>query len=107
LTVLRYVERNPLRAGLVEQAEDWPWSSLAWRQAGGPVRLDEGPADRPEPWVPRVNAAETEKELQALRRCVHRGMPFGSPTWIARIAQRLGLETTRRPQGRPKKKEKK
>jgi putative transposase len=33
LTVLRYVERNPLRAGLVERAEDWPWSSLrAWRQ---------------------------------------------------------------------------
>ena len=38
LTVLRYVERNPLRANLVERAEDWPWSSLAWRagrQAAG------------------------------------------------------------------------
>src|SRR5579864_3129721 len=31
LTVLRYVERNPLRASLVERAESWPWSSLAWR----------------------------------------------------------------------------
>ncbi len=29
-TVVRYVERNPLRAGLVERAEDWPWSSPAW-----------------------------------------------------------------------------
>jgi len=29
-TVIRYVERNPLRAGLVDRAEDWPWSSLAW-----------------------------------------------------------------------------
>jgi len=29
-TVVRYVERNPLRAGLVGRAEDWPWSSLAW-----------------------------------------------------------------------------
>src|SRR4029078_883694 len=28
LTVLRYVERNPLRANLVERAEDWQWSSL-------------------------------------------------------------------------------
>jgi len=28
LTVLRYIERNPLRAGLVAQAEEWPWSSL-------------------------------------------------------------------------------
>ncbi len=30
LTVLRYVERNALRAGLVERAEQWPWSSLPW-----------------------------------------------------------------------------
>jgi putative transposase len=29
LTVLRYVERNPVRAGLVVSAEAWPWSSLA------------------------------------------------------------------------------
>jgi REP element-mobilizing transposase RayT len=28
LTVLRYVERNPLRAGLVERAKEWPWSNL-------------------------------------------------------------------------------
>ena len=33
--MLRYVERNPLRAGLVGRAEDWPWSSLACRLAGG------------------------------------------------------------------------
>ena len=32
LTVLRYVERNPVRAGLVRRAEDWPWSSLALRR---------------------------------------------------------------------------
>lgn len=36
-TVLRYVERNALRAGLVRRAEDWPWSSLACRLAGGAV----------------------------------------------------------------------
>ena len=28
-TVLRYVERNPLRANLVEQAQDWRWSCLS------------------------------------------------------------------------------
>ncbi len=28
ITVVRYVERNPVRAGLVTRAEDWPWSSL-------------------------------------------------------------------------------
>src|SRR5437762_176909 len=34
LTVLRYVERNPLRAKLVRQAEAWAWSSLSWRSSG-------------------------------------------------------------------------
>ena len=29
LSVLRYVERNPLRAELVDRAQVWPWSSLS------------------------------------------------------------------------------
>src|SRR5438876_1050570 len=33
LTVLRYVERNALRAKLVKRAQDWRWSSL-WRRCG-------------------------------------------------------------------------
>ena len=36
LTVLRYVERNPLRAGLVTRAEAWNWSGLA-KRVGGPL----------------------------------------------------------------------
>jgi putative transposase len=109
LTVLRYVERNALRAGLVARAEEWPWSSLAWRPPGvsGPVRLDEGPTERPSRWVQFVNAPQNEEELTALRRCVNRGTPFGSETWIIRTARRLGLEATLRPQGRPKRTEKK
>jgi len=31
LTVLRYVERNAVRAGLVTRSRDWPWGSAAWR----------------------------------------------------------------------------
>ena len=36
--VVRYVGRNPLRAGLVERAEDWPWSSLHWSRKRGQAR---------------------------------------------------------------------
>ncbi len=41
LTVVRYIERNPLRAGLVERAEAWRWSSLPWLEAPerAPVRV--------------------------------------------------------------------
>jgi RHS repeat-associated protein len=74
LTVLRYVERNPLRAGLVRQAENWPWSSLrSWVQGARPAWLAEGPVDRPRRWLTYVNRAETAAELQGLRRSVQRG----------------------------------
>ena len=109
LTVLRYVERNPLRAALVARPEDWPWSSLAWRLAGAgsSVVLDEGPAERPSQWLRIVTAPHSEEELIALRRCVQRGTPFGTKTWMARTARRLGLESTLRARGRPRKLKKK
>src|SRR5271165_906685 len=44
LTVVRYVERNPLRAGLVERAQDWRWSSLR-ADTQGPS-IDPGPVAR-------------------------------------------------------------
>jgi putative transposase len=106
LTVLRYVERNPLRAGLVRRAEDWPWSSLACRLAGGDEaarRLHPGPVAVPADWLYLVNQPQTEAELEALRVSVVRGRPFGSAAWVATVVKRLGLESTVRPRGRPRK----
>ncbi len=69
LTVLRYVERNPLRAGLVQQAEDWRWSSLWQRRQRSPQPLiEEGPVPLPRSWRAHVNAVQTEAEPEALRR---------------------------------------
>ena len=96
LTVLRYVERNPLRAGLVERAQDWPWSSLSRSLCPLPV-------SRPLNWIDWVNQPQTEAELEQLRRSVNRGTPYGSADWVQRIASALGLEASLRPQGRPKK----
>lgn len=105
VTVVRYVERNPLRAGLVDRAEDWRWASL-WRrqQRDWKTRafLTEWPVSRPRSWVAWMNQPETEMELRALRQSVQKGRPFGSETWVARMAKRLGLESTLRPRGRPK-----
>ena len=108
LTVLRYVERNPLRAKLVRRAENWPWSSLHWRQEKQRLMfLDEGPVPRPRNWLARVNAAETTAELEAVRRSIARGAPYGSRVWTQRAAVRLGLGPSLRPRGRPRKTEKK
>jgi putative transposase len=105
-SVCRYVERNPLRAHLVQRAKDWRWSSL-WRRRRGdeePARLlAPWPLPLPEGWVEQVNAPQTEAELQALRRSVQRGYPYGSGGWQQQMAARLGLCHTLRPRGRPKK----
>jgi putative transposase len=105
--VLRYVERNPVRAGLVESADEWLWSS-AWRyyHAGRSAKplLAEWPIDRPHDWLRRVNRAETPAELDALRRSTRRSRPYGGAAWQERIVERLGLEWTVRARGRPRKK---
>jgi len=107
-TVLRYVERNALRAGLVKRAEQWRWSSLAHRRngAGDPIGdlLHEWPVPMPADWEKRVNRAETEAELEAVRRSVTRSQPFGSELWQKQTARSLNLESTFRSPGRPKKK---
>jgi putative transposase len=104
LRVLRYVERNPLRAGLVDRAEQWRWSSLgqAERRLAGP-KLHPGPVPRPEGWLEWVAGAETEAELEALRRSVVRGAPFGEEHWQEQTAEELGLGASLRPLGRPRK----
>jgi putative transposase len=105
-TVCRYVERNPLRAGLVRRAEAWRWSSLGRREQDVPTpRLSDWPDGRPERslWLKEVNRVETEAEMQALRRSVERGTPFGEERWTERTATRLGLDSTLRPRGRPRK----
>jgi putative transposase len=52
-----------------------------------------------------VNEVQTEGELDALRRSVQRGCPFGDEVWQQRTAKQLGLEFTLRPRGRPRKKQ--
>jgi putative transposase len=109
LTVLRYVERNAVRPTLVSRAEEWRWCSL-WRArhpADDPDKpaLSPWPIARPADWVARVNRPISKKELDAIRISVVRGRPFGDQQWQERTAKRLGLESTFRPRGRPKKAE--
>lgn len=108
LTLCRYVEANALRAGLVKRAEDWPWSGLYGRRhRGKPFVLAEWPVDRPRHWTTMVNDAVAEEELERLRTSVNRGRPLGQEEWVRRTAKRLGLSSSLRNPGRPRKKAKK
>ncbi len=102
--VCRYVERNALTAKLVKRSEDYRWGSLYnWLGGDSPIVLATWPIRRLPRWVERVNEALTPNELSALRYSVKRGLPYGDEAWTAETANRLGLESTTKPRGRPKK----
>jgi len=98
LTVLRYVERNALRANLVDKAENWQWVSAA----GGRGR-DEMPIELPGDWLKILNEPQSGAELDTVRQSVNRERPLGSTEWQKVTAVRLGLEASLRPRGRPRK----
>jgi putative transposase len=106
LSVCRYVERNPLRANLVAKAQDWRWSSL-WtrpdRRSTIGVLLSPWPVAMPPRWTTMVNQVQNEKELAALHRARDRGQPYGQDRWVQKTASALGIESSLRPPGRPKK----
>jgi putative transposase len=103
VTVLRYVERNPLRADLVARAEDWPWSSLPRWIRADPFLYAGTPPIRDEQWLPRVNEPLSAGDLQRCRHAVNRGCPVGDQLWTLTVARRLGLESCLRSRGRPRK----
>lgn len=104
--VCRYVERNPVRAGLVERPGEWRWASLWQRLHGGTgdrPMLSDWPVERSGDWTSYVNEPESEAEIEAVRNSVRRGTPFGAADWRGLVAARLGLENKLRPVGRPRK----
>jgi len=116
LTVMRYVERNPVRAKTIpiRKAQRWPWSSVGQEEKSGtpPKKierppLDAGPVPRGKDWLRWVNQPQTEAELKAMRESVNRDRPFGAESWQKATAKRLGLEHSMRSRGRPRKEEEK
>ena len=100
LVVCRYVERNAVRAGLVDRAEDWRWGSLwRWLQKPepDPKLLSPWPIRRLPGWVDRVNEPLSQSELDAVRHAAQRGAPLGDEGWVESTARRLNMESTMRP----------
>ena len=95
----RYVERNPLRANLVAAAEEWPWSSLAQRcRNSNALTLTAWPIPPSEAWVARLNVSEPAVELDAIRRALRKGLPFGGQAWSKELT---GASVRPKRRGRP------
>ena len=101
-TLLRYVQRNPLKAGLVKQAQEWKWSSLFRGVAphASLVPICDWPIHRRKDWVQWVNQPQSPAEEQWLERSMKFSRPFGSPTWVSRMEKAMALPPLRR-RGRP------
>ena len=86
---------NPLRAGLVDRAEEWRWSSLRWLASPerAPVRLEPGTVPRGSLWVEGVNAASADVELETVRESVRWDRPFGTSAWARETARRWAWST--------------
>jgi len=102
LTLLRYVERNPLRAKLVRRAEDWRWGSL-WRRCNScdDLPLATWPVPQPVGWLEIVNQAQSDSEVKEIQLAVCRGHPIGDDVWTEAIAASFQISTAK--PGRPKK----
>lgn len=104
LAVMRYVERNPLRANLCRSAEQWRYGSAWHRDNNTPSSeaiLSPWPIPMPAEWLDHVNRPQTAGEVDAVRRSVTRGTPYGTELWVSQTAARLGIRHTLRRRGRP------
>jgi putative transposase len=111
LVVLRYIEANRLRARMVADLADYRWSSFQQHGMGrdDPLlspfpewdELGRTEAERRKRWRAKVRAVQAEPELDAVRRSLRSGRPFGAGDWTERMADRLGIDLNPRPRGRP------
>jgi putative transposase len=113
LTVLRYIEANPLRAKLVREAGEYAWSSYRFHGRGDAnelidplVTYDELSSYagvRRRKWAEKVHLPLEGQAEAAVRRSVQTGLPYGERVWVERLAKRLGVDLVTRPRGRPRK----
>jgi len=105
---IRYAECNPVRAGMVGRAEDYPWSSarahcglardpvLSTRQPW--LRQLEGIGN----WSDWLSAGDERQCLEELRRNTAQNLPCGSEDFIAKLQADCQRNLRRRQRGRPR-----
>jgi putative transposase len=106
LAAVRYVELNPVRAGLVTSPEQWRWSSVGGRLPGGYDRLVVVARtwlahDVPD-WLDLLAEGISDEEAERIRVTARKGTVLGGAPFIARLEARAGRTLQRRPRGRPR-----
>ena len=102
---IRYVEMNPVRAGLVEAPDAWRWSSAPSHLDG--LRLPGAsypPDDALAGWRELLQADDPPGTVEIIRQCTATGLPLGDASFLTHLAALADRPLPWNPRGRPKKK---
>ena len=86
--------------------EDWQWSSLTIRERGSQEEkslLSTWPIPPPANYLTLVNQEQPKAETIFIKQSIIKSAPLGSEEWVRKTAESLGLESTLRTSGRPRK----
>jgi len=91
LAATRYVELNPVRAGLAKSPWGWKWSSArAHRKAKDDALVTVRPMlQLVSDWEDFLGVDPTETELREIRKHERTGRPLGAPVFLRRIERKL------------------
>lgn len=107
LAVIKYVERNAVRAKFVHFCEDWKWGS-AWRRIYGTRQqkelLDQKSFQLPDDYVNWINLTEDTDLLNTIHTSLNKSVPYGRESWVDNMVLKYHLESTLKSPGRPRKK---
>ncbi|GAX61337.1 arginyltransferase [Candidatus Scalindua japonica] len=108
VAALRYVERNPVRAGIVRKPWRWKWSSAGVHvgQEDGVINLENITSlidTTAEEWKEYINSDENDEKVEKIRKHTLLGRPLGTKDFVAKLGRRIGRVLNVLPRGRPKK----
>ena len=101
LAAARYVELNPVRAGLCQRADEWPWSSVHFHLHRCADRLISGCGmlSYVDNWQDYLDQSLSDSRLDDLRRHSRNGRPAGSQLFIKELEALSGRRLVRRKPG--------
>lgn len=101
-SAVRYVERNPVRAGIVKRAEDYPWSSAKAhvRKFRDPLLSDFYLMDEIANWKEYLQNNDGRENLNILRKHARTGRPLGEKSFIEDLEKNLGRVLAKQKPGR-------
>lgn len=107
LAAARYIELNPVRAGLAKEPWSYPWSSAHAHLTGEDDNLAKATSllNMVKDWRGFLLSAIPDKEIEELRKHELTGRPLGGEHFVKKIEKALGRILRRQKPGRKKEKE--